>query len=288
MAIIGTGIIGGAIARNAARAGLRVSAWNRTHGHALSLVADGVEVYEHAADAARGHQVVMSALSNADATIAVMQPLLAQMAEDGAVWVQSATIGVEGIERCAELAEAAGVPLVDAPVSGTRTPAERGELVFLASGDARAAEFAAPLLDAAGAKTVWLGAVGNGSRMKLVTNSWVLSQTAALAEAMKLCVALGLPERAFLDAIDGAPVGNPYAEAKGEMFIAGEYPANFPLEHGTKDARLIAETARANGLELPVAEGTLKAFNTALENGRGDEDVAAIYDYVGTGSHAKE
>jgi 3-hydroxyisobutyrate dehydrogenase len=280
IAILGCGIIGGAMARNAARAGLEVAVWNRTHEHALPLEADGIEVFSEAVDAVRGRDVVVSVLSNDEVTLAVVEPLLAEFAE-GAVWIQSATIGVEGIERAAALAAAAGVRFVDAPVSGTKTPAERGELVMLASGDHSAADFAAPFLDAVGAKTVWLGEVGNGSKMKLVTNDWVLTQTTMLAEAMKLCAALGLDRGAFLEAIDGAPVGSAYAQAKGEMILADDYPPNFPLEHGAKDARLIAETACACGLMLPLAEGTDAAFRAALAEGRGREDVAAIYDGVG-------
>lgn len=280
VAILGTGIIGAAMAKNCARAGLETAAWNRTYETARPLARDGVEVFEIAADAVRGRDVVVSVLTNAEVTLSVMEPLLAGL-KDGAVWIQSATIGIDGIERCVEIASEAGVRFVDSPVSGTKTPAERGELVMLASGDRAAADFAAPVFDAAGSKTVWLGEAGNGSRMKLVTNDWVLAQTTVLAEAMRLCEALGLEPRALIDAIDGAPVGSPYAVAKGEMFLAGDYPANFPLEHGAKDARLIAATARAHGLSLPLAEGTERTFEAALADGRGHEDVAAIYDYVG-------
>lgn len=281
VAVIGTGIIGAAMARNSVKAGLSVAAWNRTRAHAESLAGDGVEVFEDVVDAVRGRDVVVSVLSDDAVTLSVMEPLLSEFAE-GSVWIQCATIGIDGIERAAELAAEAGVAFVDAPVSGTKTPAELGQLVMLASGDKHAAEFAAPFLDAVGSKTVWLGEAGNGSRMKLVTNDWVLTQTTMLAEAMKLCAALGLDRQAFLDAIDNAPVGSAYAQAKGKMYLDGEYPPNFPLEWGAKDARLISETAQALGLELPLAEGTRRAFEAALEAGRGKEDVAAIYDGVGT------
>jgi 3-hydroxyisobutyrate dehydrogenase len=280
VAILGTGIIGAAMARNAVAAGLKVAVWNRTPAVASPLAEHGIEVFADAKDAVEGRDIVVSVLSNDAVTLDVVAPLLTEFAE-GAVWIQSATIGIDGTERAAQLAKEAGVRLIDAPVSGTKTPAERGELVMLASGDQEAAEFAAPFLDAVGAKTVWLGEAGNGSKMKLVTNDWVLTQTTLLAEAIRFCAALGLQPAAFLAAIDGAPVGSSYAQAKGAMILAGDYPANFPLEHGAKDARLIAETAREHGLDLPLAEGTERAFEAALEDGRGREDVAAIYDYVG-------
>ncbi|MGH2959275.1 MAG: NAD-binding protein, partial [Solirubrobacterales bacterium] len=99
---------------------------------------------------------------------------------------------------------------------------------------------------------------------------------------MRLCAALELEPSAFLDAIDGAPVGSAYAQIKGHMMLSGEYPPNFPLEHGTKDSRLIVAAARESGLDLPIAESFNEYFIAALEAGRGKEDMAAIYDYVGT------
>jgi 3-hydroxyisobutyrate dehydrogenase len=159
---------------------------------------------------------------------------------------------------------------------------------MLASGDKAAADFAAPVLDAVGAKTVWLGEAGNGSRMKLVTNDWVLGQTALVAEAMRLCAALELEPSAFLDAIDGAPVGSAYAQIKGHMMLSGEFPPNFPLEHGTKDSRLIVAAAREAGLDLPIAESYNEYFIAALEAGRGKEDMAVIYDYVATADTSEE
>lgn len=281
VAILGAGIIGAAMARNTVKAGISTAVWNRSPDKARALAADGAEVFEDAAEAVRGRDVVISVLSDAAVTHNVMAPLLPELA-DGAVWLQCATIGVDGTEQLEWLAAEAKVAFVDAPVSGTKAPAEAGQLVMLASGDKAGAEFAAPVLDAVGAKTVWLGEAGNGSRMKLVTNDWVLGQTALVAEAMRLCAALELEPSAFLDAIDGAPVGSAYAQIKGHMMLSGEFSPNFPLEHGTKDSRLIVAAAREAGLELPIAESFNEYFIAALEAGRGKEDMAAIYEYVGT------
>jgi 3-hydroxyisobutyrate dehydrogenase len=287
VAILGAGIIGAAMARNTVKAGIATAIWNRSPEKARPLADDGAEVFEAAADAVRGRDVVISILSDATVTQEVVAPLLAEFAE-GAVWLQCATIGLDGTEALASIAAEAGVPFVDVPVSGTKAPAEAGQLVMLASGDKAAAEFAAPVLDAVGAKTVWLGEVGNGSRMKLVTNDWVLGQTALVAEALRLCAGLDLEPSAFLDAIDGAPVGSAYAQIKGHMMLSGEFPPNFPLEHGTKDSRLIVAAAREAGLNLPIAESYNEYFIAALDAGRGKEDMAVIFDYVGTEDHSEE
>jgi 3-hydroxyisobutyrate dehydrogenase len=287
VAILGAGIIGAAMARNTVKAGVATAIWNRSPEKARPLADDGVEVFEDAAEAVRGRDVVLSVLSDAATTQTVVEPLLPEFA-DGAVWLQCATIGIDGTERLEWIAGEAGIPFVDVPVSGTKAPAEAGQLVMLASGDKDAADFAAPVLDAVGAKTVWLGEAGNGSRMKLVTNDWVLGQTALVAEAIRLCAALELEPSAFLAAIDGAPVGSAYAQIKGHMMLSGDFPPNFPLEHSTKDSRLIVAAAREAGLDLPIAESFNEYFIAALEAGRGKEDMAAIYDYVGTADTSEE
>ena len=101
------------------------------------------------------------------------------------------------------------------------------------------------------------------------------------SEAIRLCEALGLAPEDFLAAIDGAPVGSPYAQIKGRMMLGGDFPPNFPLEWATKDTRLIVAAAREAGLDLPLTEGANTHFNSALAAGRGKEDAAAIFDYVG-------
>jgi 3-hydroxyisobutyrate dehydrogenase len=287
VAILGTGIIGAAMARNTVKAGISTAVWNRSPEKSRPLSDDGAEVFEDAAAAVRGRDVVISVLSDAEVTRATVEPLLAEF-KTNAVWLQSATIGVPGTDELVEIAAAAGVRFVDVPVSGTKTPAEQGQLVMLASGDREAADFAAPILDAVGAKTVWLGEAGNGSRMKLVTNDWVLGQTALVAEAMRLCAGLELEPKAFLDAIDGAPVGSPYAQIKGHLMLDGDYPPNVPLEHGTKDSRLIVAAAREAGLDLPIAEAFNEYYIAALDAGRGKDDMSVIYEYVGTHDPAND
>lgn len=285
--IIGAGIIGAAMARNTSKAGIETAVWNRSPEKLKPLAEAGIETSVNAHEVVAGKDVVISVLSDADVTLEVMEPLLGDF-KAGAVWIQCATIGVEGAERTVAAAEAAGVRLIDSPVSGTKTPAEQGQLVMLASGDREAADFVAPVLEAVSAKTVWLGEAGNGSRMKLVTNTWVLDQTALVAEAIRLCEALGLAPESFLDAIDGAPVGSAYGQIKGKMMLAGDFTPNFPLEHATKDTGLIVDVAEAAGLDLPLTEATHGHFDRALRAGRGKEDVAAIFPYVGASGNSAE
>ena len=182
VAVLGTGIMGAPMARNLAAAGHEVTAWNRSAEKAEGI--EGVKAADSVAEAVRGADAVITMLADADAVEAVVREALPAL--DGAVLVQTSTIGPEATARLAEQ-----VPgLVDAPVLGTKAPAEQGKLVVLASGPED--ERLGPVFDAVGAKTVWLGEAGAGSRLKLVLNTWLLALTEGLAEAIALAGALGV------------------------------------------------------------------------------------------------
>ena len=131
IAALGTGVMGAPMARNLARAGHDVRAWNRSPEKAAPLRDDGVDVRDDPAGAAAGADVVLTMLADADAVLDVGRRT--DLAEGQIGW-QASTIGIEGIEQCASLAQETGAILVDAPVLGTRLPAEQGNLVVLASG----------------------------------------------------------------------------------------------------------------------------------------------------------
>jgi 3-hydroxyisobutyrate dehydrogenase len=273
VAVLGTGIMGAPMARNLRSAGHDVSAWNRSAEKAQPLAEDGVEVAGSIAEAVSGADVVITMLSDADAVEAVAGEALDAL--DGAVLAQMSTIGLDATERLARRAEEAGVPFVDAPVSGTKQPAEQGQLLVLASGPDDVRERVEPVFDAVGSKTVWLGGAGAGQRLKLVLNAWLLGMTEALAESIALAEALEVDPKQFLETIDGAPVGAPYAQLKGPMMIEREFPPAFPLALAAKDAGLVDEAARAAGLDLPLPRAIRDQMAKAVAAGHGDEDMAA-------------
>lgn len=279
VAVLGTGTMGFPMARNMARAGLSIRAWNRSHEKAEPLRADGVEVAFTPAEAADGADVVVTMLSNADAVIEVAggdQGALSRMSSD-AVWAQMSTIGLEGTARCMDLAERHRVAFVDAPVLGTKQPAEEGKLVVLASGPEEALERCAPIFEAVAQRIIRLGAAGRGTRLKLVANSWIVSLVEALAETIALAEALDLDPELFLETIEGGPLDSAYAQTKGKEMIAGEFPASFSLRLALKDAELVREAAAKHGLDLPMIDAVVKQFAESVELGHGDEDLAAAY-----------
>ena len=274
IAALGTGVMGAPMARNLARAGHEVRAWNRSPDKAAALRDDGVEVRDDPAAAAAGADVVLTMLADADAALDVARR--ANLA-DGQIWWQASTIGLEGIEQCAGLAEETGAVLVDAPVLGTRLPAEEGKLVVLASGPDSALDACAPLFDTVGQRTMRLGAAGTATRLKLAVNLWVLVVTQGTAETIAFAQSLGVKPEWVLDALEGGALDLPYFRMKSKLMLDEDFPASFALALAAKDARLVAEAAERHGADLPVARAIAERFTQATEAGHGDEDMAATY-----------
>jgi 3-hydroxyisobutyrate dehydrogenase len=273
IAFLGTGTMGAPMARHVAGAGHDVAAWNRSRERAEPLAQHGISVAGTPEAAVAGAEIVVTMLSDGDAVEAVTRDL---PFPEGAIWAQMSTVGVEATGRLLERAAQAGVPLVDAPVLGTKAPAEQGKLTVLASGDPAARERCAPVFDAVGARTVDLGdEPGASTRMKLVLNAWLVSLVEGLAESVALAEGLGVDPAGFLEIIDGGPLGPPYAKMKGTMMIERSYEPSFSLALAAKDARLALEAAAASGLELPALEAIRAQLEKAVEQGHGDADMAA-------------
>jgi 3-hydroxyisobutyrate dehydrogenase len=265
------------IARNLAGAGFKVQAWNRTREKAEPLEQDGVSVAASAADAAAGADIVVTMLSDADAVLEAMAGERGALAQaTGATWVQMSTVGIEGIERCAELAERMDVGFVDAPVLGTKQPAEQGELIVLASGKETARGLCEPLFATIGKKTLWLGEAGAGSRLKVVANSWIVAVVEGLAETLALAEGIHVDPASFFEAISGGPLDLPYARMKGAAMIERDFAPSFSLAMAAKDARLAELAAMRHGLELPVLEAIRRRMEEGAEE-HGDEDIAATF-----------
>jgi len=255
--------MGAPMARNLARAGFDVQAWNRTRAKAEGL---GATVADTPADAVAGADVVVTMLADGPTVARVLDGVTVP---DGAVWWQASTIGLEWIERL-------GGRFVDGPVMGTRAPAEQGALTVLASGPGR--ERLTAVFDAVAAKVIDLGdEPGAATRMKLVGNAWVLALVEGLAETIALAEALGVDPRAFLDMIDGGPMFAPYARLKGEAMIDRAFEPSFPLALAAKDAGLMIEAAEAAGIDLPLPRLIREQMDKAVEAGHGEQDMSATF-----------
>ena len=276
------------VARNLARAGFPVRAWNRTREKALPLEGDGVTVVNSPTEAVADADVVITLLADGRAVEDVMDAQGgAASASDGAIWIQSSTVGLAATERVAEIASGHGLVFVDAPVLGTREPAEKGELVVFASGPEEARQRCEPIFDVIGKATRWVGEAGAGTRLKLVVNTWLLAVVEGAAEAISLARALELDPHEFLDTVSGGPLDTPYLQLKGKVMIDRRFEPSFKVSLAEKDARLVLEAAEDADLELYLVEAVQKALARAIELGHGDEDLAAVIEAVGQPTTAR-
>jgi 3-hydroxyisobutyrate dehydrogenase len=266
------------MARHIAEAGMETRVWNRTRTKAEPLSDAGAAVMDTPAEAVTGVDIVVTMLTDGSAVESVMKDggALDAMRED-AIWLQTSTVGIVALERLARLAAERGVTFVDAPVVGTRQPAEQGQLSVLASGPGEAREACASVFDVIATRTTWLGEAGAGTRLKLVVNNWLLCLMEDLAETIAFAERIGVEPPSFLDAIEGSPVGAPYARLKGDQILAEKFPPAFPLSHALKDAKLVLEAAELHSLELPLTRVAVERYERAVELGHGDEDMAAVY-----------
>jgi 3-hydroxyisobutyrate dehydrogenase len=278
VSILGTGIMGAAMGLNLCKAGFTVSAWNRSRERTASLARAGARIGETPAAAVRGANLVLSMLSDGAAVEGAMvgrDGALAAM-DPSAIWIQMSTVGVDATRRLFELAQGAGVAFVDAPVLGTRQPAEQGKLTILASGDPRLQPRCEQAFAAIGKRVLWLGEVGASSRLKLVANQWSTGMVALLAETVTLARTLGVDPADFFALVDGGDFSAPYAQTKGALMLRGEFPPSFPLDMARKDVGLVLEAAREGQQPLPITLAIERQYALAEQRGHGRQDLSSI------------
>ena len=277
VAVLGIGAMGHGMATSALRAGIPTMVWNREPEATRDLAGFGAEVAESAADAARRAAIVVTMVTDTDAVMSIARDrgMLAALAP-GSIWVQMSTIGVAGIERVAALVdgERPDVVLVDAPVSGSKDPAAQGQLIIFASGPDEARSRLAPLFDALGQRTIWVGAVGAGSRLKVVNNTWLAFGAEAVAASVALAHRLGLETDAVLDALGGGPLVSPWQAAKLQRIAKGEFSAQFALSLALKDVHLALQASNED--RLAVLGCLADEWQQVVDHGLGDQDLTVV------------
>jgi 3-hydroxyisobutyrate dehydrogenase len=277
VAFLGIGTMGHGMATNALRAGIPTIVWNRNSEATRDLADLGAEVAATPADAARQAAVVVTMVTDADVVVSIArdQGMLAAL-EPGAVWVQMSTIGVAGIERVEALAstERPDVALIDAPVSGSKDPAEQGKLTIFASGPEEARPRLGPLFDALGQRTIWVGPVGAGSRLKLVANVWLALAAESVNTSVALAGQLGLETQTVVNALGGSPLVSLWQAAKLERIVQGDFSAQFALSLALKDVHLAIEAAD-DGRFVALA-CLADEWQQVVDQGLGGQDVTVV------------
>lgn len=276
VAVIGSGIMGSAMARKLIAARIPTTVWDRSKSATEPLSKAGASVAASVAEAVWDAQVVITMLPTAEIVSgALLDDGVSAGFLPGAVLAQMGTIGVSGTT---DLIGSLGklrpdVMFVDAPVSGSKGPAESGQLLILASGPPEARPIVAPAFDAIGRKTVWLGEAGQGTRMKLVINAYMSVLIEGVAEALVLAGRLGIDAAQLEECIAGGPLDAPIADAKLHKMEKGDFAPEFPLEWALKDINLAID--EADDGSVPILSALSAQWQAAVDAGHGREDISA-------------
>ncbi len=279
---VGLGIMGSRMAMNLLEAGYDLIVYNRTSEKGEPHRKAGAEWGASPAEVAAESDVMFTMLSTPDvvAMLALGEEGFLNAFRPGAIWVNSTTVDPFFTYGIAEEAADRGVRFVDAPVAGTKGPAEEGTLLFLVGGDDEDVETCRPLFDVMGRKTIHAGESGMGSALKMVVNLLLGQAMVAFSEAMALGQGLGLDRDLLFESLLGGPVTAPFVSAKREMIEGDSYEAAFPLKWMQKDLHLAAMSAYEVGVAMPAGNTVKEVFRLAARYGLAEKDFAAVYRFI--------
>jgi len=277
LAVLGLGTMGRAMAGSALRHGIPTVVWNRDPDATRGLAEQGARVATSASEAVEAATIAITMVTDAQAVTSIAVDLgMLEALPAGAVWAQMSTIGIEGTAAISTIVERQrpDIFFLDAPVSGSKVPAEQGKLTIFASGSEEARPTAEPVFAAIGQRTVWLGQVGTGSRMKLVNNTLLAFAAEGVANSLALARKLGLDVRSVLDAFEGGPLLSPWMAGKLSRIQDDDYSPEFPLLLALKDVRLALD--QADPERFTVLASLDREWEEVVQQGFGQEDVTVV------------
>jgi 3-hydroxyisobutyrate dehydrogenase len=283
IAFLGAGRMGAPMITRLIAAGFDVRAWNRTSEKVAPLVELGATAAATPVAATTGANILITMLPDGPTTEEVVfgaDEAVSRMAR-GATWLQMGTVGVEATDRFISRVKSMDVKYIDAPVSGSVAPATTGDLLILASGDQDAHDVANPVFDVLGRRTYWLGAAGNGTRVKLVLNNWLVDLVEMVVETLGFARELGIDPETIINILDDVPIGSPYAVAKARNMLSGDFSPGFALKHAVKDAVLSLDIAKEHHHELALTASFIERWQQAIADGLGDDDLSVVFEHVG-------
>jgi 3-hydroxyisobutyrate dehydrogenase-like beta-hydroxyacid dehydrogenase len=261
-------------------AGYALTVWNRSEGPAEALAARGATMAATPADAVRSAALVLSMLTDDDASAAVwLDGANAAMPGIGAgtVLVEAGTVTPGWIARLDAAANARGARLLDAPVAGSRPQAEAGALVFFVGGNAEALEAARPVLSAMGQRIEALGGSGRGAETKLLVNGLFAAQLAAMAEALAIAESLGVAPSALSELLATLPTTSPGLANAARLMAANDTRPMFTIDLVAKDLGYLEALAAARGIAMPALGAAAQRFRAASAQGDGARNVTALF-----------
>ncbi len=292
---IGLGIMGGHMAANLLKQGFELIVYNRSAEKAQHLLADGASWADSAAAVAEQADILITMLATPEA---VRHCALGQTGKDnnqgflqtlkaGSLWIDCSTGNPMFSREMASLARQQAIRFLDAPVAGSRVPAQNGELVFFIGGEQSDIAAAHDLFTAMGKATLHLGQHGQGSAYKLVNNYLLATATACFAEVMAFAKQLGLDTETTCASLLASPLVPAFMSIKHDNFRNNHYPSDFPLKWMQKDMQMVAETAFANNSALPIGSIVKEVFRLAQQQGLSEQDFSAIFSFYNTHNYVE-
>jgi 3-hydroxyisobutyrate dehydrogenase/glyoxylate/succinic semialdehyde reductase len=277
---IGLGIMGSRMAANLQKRGHELVVYNRSREKADPLIANGAVWAPTPADAAKQAGVIITMLSRPDAVAETAllgkHGFLNRLAEKS-LWIDCSTVNPSFSRLMASETARRNVRFLDAPVGGSKGPAEQGQLLFFVGGEKADVDQARPLFEAMGKAVHHMGGHGMGSAVKMVNNVILAQAMAGFAEAVILGESLGIPRGLLFDTVLTSPVVAPFLAFKRSIIEEGRFDAEFPLQWMHKDLQLASDTAYETGVAMPLANAVKEVYALAKKNGLGEQDFSAVY-----------
>ena len=279
---IGLGIMGHAMAAHLQNAGYHLVLYNRTPEKANDLVAGGAELAGSPAAVAEKVDTVFTMLSTPEVVedVAWGKEGFVEILENDALWIDCSTVNPSFSKEMAQEALSRKVRFIDAPVAGSKVPAEKAELVFLVGGRDVDVEEARPMLEVMGKKVLHMGEYGQGAALKMVFNYCLGMSMVAFTEAITLGTGLGLDREQVIDIIANSPVMAPNVGLKKDKILNSEYSPEFPLKWLQKDMHLATLTGYQHKVPMPAGNVVKELYQMAQAGGHGDKDFSAIFGFL--------
>ena len=277
---IGLGIMGSRMAANLQKKGHELVVYNRTKQKADLLIANGAIWAPTPADVAKQVAIIFTMLAKPDAVAET-----ALLGKNGflnhlvgnSLWIDCSTVSPSFSRLMADEAKQRKIRFIDAPVGGSKGPAEQGQLLFFVGGEKADVDEARPFLEAMGKAVYHVGGHGMGTSLKMVNNIILAQAMVAFSEALVLGESLGISKKALFDTLLGSPVVAPFLAFKRQKIEEGKFDVEFPLQWMHKDMQLAAETAYEIGVAMPAANVTKEIYALAMRNGLGEQDFSVVY-----------
>jgi 3-hydroxyisobutyrate dehydrogenase-like beta-hydroxyacid dehydrogenase len=276
--LIGLGLMGKPMGHNLLKAGFPLVVWNRSAAKADDLVRAGAKLGANPCEVAAQADVLFTIVSDPPALEEVLSGANGVLAglRRGSIYIESSTISPDLARSTAASCAERGVDFLDAPVTGGTWGAEKGELLFMVGGKAETLERAKPVLEAVGKRFFLLGPNGAGQTVKLAMNLILALQVDALAEAIALVTASGVPGERLVEVMQASMARSGVLDVKAPLILKNEFPASFPLRLMHKDLRLALELARQHGVSLPAAAAAYGTYSAVKDGSNDDPDFAAV------------